>query len=120
MSQPTLALAIVIPADSRDMLAGYSLDMSDGGNRSLWNILEGEPEELPLRDDLVAFVNEAAARNLEPRNNRATWLLRSALPPGGYVAGLCVIAGQLPDGGLTTLPADVTITGLSVALEARA
>lgn len=110
MSQPALALAIVIPSDSRDLLAGYSLEMKDGGNSSLWAVLEGEPEELavPGRDDLVAFVNEAAARSDAPRNNRATKLLAGSLPPGGWVAGLCVLAGQQPDGGLTSLPAAVT------------
>lgn len=122
MSQPAVALAIVIPSDTRDPLAGYALDMSDGGNASLWAVLEGEPEEVavPGRDDLVAFINESAAREGAPRNNRATALLHGELPSGAWVAGLCVIAGQLPDTGLTTLPADLTIEGLSAVLEARA
>lgn len=111
---------ILIPEDSRDPLAGAPVDPDDGGYSSLYGILAGEPDELGLRADLVAFVCESAIREGRPRNNRATLLLAPYLPSGGWVAGDCVIAGQQPDGGLVALPGDTTLASLAAQIEALA
>jgi hypothetical protein len=109
--------AIVIPEDSRDPILEVSISMVDGGLASLWDALEGEPEEIPVyqRRDVVAFVNEAGRRNELPRNLRATRLLDRSLPPGQYIAGLAVLCGQRRDLGLADLPAAVTVEQIIAA-----
>lgn len=108
---------ILIPDDGRFAIFETQIDAElDGGWSSLWERLDGEPEELlyPGRDDVVAFVAEGS-EEAGSLNNRATLLLRATLRPGGRVAGPLAVCGQNPDTGITDLPADVTVASIEAA-----
>lgn len=113
-------LAILIPEDGGLPIVHVGIDRIDGGLAAVEEHLGGESDELPWpahRSDVVALIREDGMRSDLPRNNRATRLLERSLAVGYWIGGDCLVCGQLDDGGLGPLPADVTAELLTMATQ---
>jgi hypothetical protein len=107
-----VARCIVVPEHGGDPVWEVMIKLSDGGFAHIWQLLADEPEEVAYkgRPDIVAFRSESGMRSGWPRNNRGSRLMHASLPVGEWIAGPLVLCGQKPDGGVTDLPAEITIS----------
>jgi hypothetical protein len=108
---------IVIPDHGGIEVYEVQLPRGDGGFGGLWQLMEGEPEEVafPGRRDVIAFRREDGMRSDLPRNNRATRLLQTTLQVGEWIAGDLVLCGQDPaTEQIIDLPAEMTADTITV------
>lgn len=106
------ARAILISEDSRDPITEVEIGMDDGGLADVARLLgsfDMEDEWVSGRTDAVVIWRDHTSGL---RNNRATRLLQSAR--GVAIYGIALVIGQIEDGGMTSLPEDITIGSIEL------